>query len=127
MINIMSSVANLLAESYEISFNSDGRALYYIVASIFAAVFIFSTVFNIVKRVKGKGRGGSDHRNVYKDGENFREQNGIGPTVVFDDIDAQDDTNNTAQSKAKFCIYCGEPVTENAKFCENCGARITEE
>ena len=45
---------------------------------------------------------------------------------MFDDFEDENDTQEASQAKAKYCIYCGEPLTENAKFCENCGARTTE-
>ena len=120
MTNIMANIANLMAQEIHFSLGSDGDFVYYIAASIIFLVSLTMTIIRIVKRVKI--RSGSGHQNLYRDDSNGN----VCPTVVFDDFEDENDTQEASQAKAKYCIYCGEPLTENAKFCENCGARTTE-
>lgn len=123
MTNILASITNLMAISFNFSTDSLSEPIF-AVASVILSLISITVPILIIVGIRKKG--GTRRTEIYRDNVNLSSDDGEDSNVIFEDISAVNTNATRSQPKKQYCRYCGAELSENAKFCENCGAHVME-
>ena len=124
MTNILASITNLMAISFNFSTDSLNEPIFAI-GSVFLSLISIAVPLLIIIGVRKHG-GGTRRTEIYRDNVDLSSDDGEDSNVIFEDNSAVNTNATRPQPQKQYCRYCGEELSENAKFCENCGAHVME-